>query len=513
MKLPKTIIVIFLFLSAASIAQTTPSRAEELMLQAQKSLEQKEYTQARYFYMQAYRVFATQGNYQKTIECGVHVSALYHRENYYKEAFDLCRAMYVFIADGEQKQQKKLYDLYFYVTKERLHIYTKLKNATQAEAQLNVLVELARQAGSATLNEELLYTQASYYYTFGLSSQGDACFNQLVSQYKQQKKYDKVSQCYKNLISIARQANNAALTEHTYEQFIVWTDSVKAFTAQDELNVLKRNYNESQNTIQEREQTLEAKQLIIVSLCILVTILIAALVLLGLLLLRFIATGRKLKKSIQIAYERNQLKSQFICNISSQMEPTLNTLTASAAEFTGGKSMMLQIDALRKFNNNLQELSVLENSLTECFEMQSINNISSFCEGVAAKINTELSPKVSVSVNSPKLQVKTNPEQLERILMYLLTNAVKYTHEGQIILDIKKRGAHTHQFIVTDTGVGIPAELQENLFKPFAEIKDLTESDGLGLPICALLAAKMNGSLTLDSSYTKGSRFILELRA
>ena len=73
--------------------------------------------------------------------------------------------------------------------------------------------------------------------------------------------YAKVSDCYKNLIGIARKANNAPLMERTYESYIVWTDSVKALTAQDELNVLKRKYDESQLTIQEKDDTLSAKQL------------------------------------------------------------------------------------------------------------------------------------------------------------------------------------------------------------------------------------------------------------
>ena len=96
-------------------------------------------------------------------------------------------------------------------------------------------------------------------------------------------------------------------------------------------------------------------------------------------------------------------------------------------------------------------------------------------------------------------------------MIHLLKNAAEYTESGKIFLDFKKRGAHTHQFIISDTGTGIPVEKQEHLFKPFTEIKDLTEGDGLGLPICALIATKMNGSLTLDTSYTKGSRFVLEL--
>ena len=80
-------------------------------------------------------------------------------------------------------------------------------------------------------------------------------------------------------------------------------------------------------------------------------------------------------------------------------------------------------------------------------------------------------------------------------------------------MDFKKRGAHTHQFIISDTGCGIPEEQREDIFKPLTEVKDLTKGDGLGLPICSLIAAKINGSLTLDGSCTKGARFVLELHA
>ena len=138
-------------------------------------------------------------------------------------------------------------------------------------------------------------------------------------------------------------------------------------------------------------------------------------------------------------------------------------------------------------------------------------NVGTFCENVMDKVKEYIKQDVTSSVNAPKLQVKTNKEQLERILLYLLKNAAFYTDQGRISLEFKKRGAHTHQFIVTDTGTGIPAEQQENLFKPFTEVKDLTTGDGLGLPICSLIAAKMNGSLTLDTNYTKGTRFVLEL--
>lgn len=51
------------------------------------------------------------------------------------------------------------------------------------------------------------------------------------------------------------------------------------------------------------------------------------------------------------------------------------------------------------------------------------------------------------------------------------------------------------------------------MFKAFLEIKDLTKGDGLGLPICKQMALKMDGDLTIDPTFTKGTRFILDLHA
>ena len=63
-----------------------------------------------------------------------------------------------------------------------------------------------------------------------------------------------------------------------------------------------------------------------------------------------------------------------------------------------------------------------------------------------------------------------------------------------------------------DNGTGIPDDLKENLFKPFNEAKDLAQGDGLGLPICALMASKLNGTLSIDKEYKKGCRFVLVLQ-
>ena len=251
------------------------NRADELMKQAQENLTKKEYIKARYLFLQAYNAFATQDKYAQAVECGVNASALYHRENYYKEAFELLRGAEQVVATGEQKTGKAMPNLRFRINKERLQMYINLKNPARAKEQLTKLEETAKASHNDSLSNDLLYTQANYYYTFGMNAQGDAATNRLIGQYKEQKNYAKVDECYKTLISIARKANNAGLVARTYDKYILWTDSVKALTAQDELNVLKKKYDESLATIQEKDDSLSAKQYIIIGLCVLAAILAA----------------------------------------------------------------------------------------------------------------------------------------------------------------------------------------------------------------------------------------------
>lgn len=485
------------------------NNADKFKQQAQSSFENKDYTKARYLYIQAYKDYANEGKITQAIECGTQAASLYHRENYYQEAFDLCRQMSQIVANQEHAEQKKLYGLRFGITKERLQMYIKLRNTAQAQLQLNMLDNLAEESGNPELTEELLYTKTDYFYIFEQKKEGDAAFNKLISQYREKKEYGKIDECYQNLIAIARKANNISLLEQTYEKYMVWTDSVKMLTAEDKLGALQQKYDSSLQTILEKEDQLSAKQYIIAGLCTLAAILIAALAFLAFLVIRFILLNRKLKKIIQTITEHSEQQTGFIQSISAQMEPTLDEMSKSVAglQITAprqAKAIQARIDALKQFGNHIQELSLLENSLLETYEAQSFN-VSSFCEKVMEQVKEDVRPDVEVTADIPKIEIKTNAEQLQRILLHLLRNAAIYTTSGKIKLEFKKKGAHICQFIVTDSGPGIPVEKQMAIFKPFTEIKDLTDGDGLGLPICSLIASKMNGTLSIDPEYKKAA--------
>lgn len=248
---------------------------------------------------------------------------------------------------------------------------------------------------------------------------------------------------------------------------------------------------------------------IIIALCILTAILAAALVFLAALLFKHIRQVKKLKHSLGIANENNEQKSRFISNISTQIEPTLNTME-EATEVFSAKILQKNIEALKKLMTDIQTYVTLEETREEHYPLKDMN-INALCETIMEKAKANFKPEVEAVLNVPKVNIKTNAEALERILLYLLRNAALYTDNGKITLEFKKRSAHTGQFIITDTGTGIPTEIKGKLFKPFAEIHDLTQGNGLGLPTCSLIAYKLNGTLHLDNEYKKGTRFVLEL--
>ncbi|MCL1617217.1 HAMP domain-containing histidine kinase [Bacteroides sp. ET71] len=478
-------------------------RGNDFEKQARASLSQKDYIRARYLFLQAYNAFAANEQYAQATECGVQAAALYHRENYYNEAFDLLYSVERTIIGGEQKTGKEMPALRYPVTRERLRMYIKLRKTASAKEQLSKLEGWAKAAKVDSLSTNLLYTQANYYYTFGMNAQGDQAFKHLVEQYAQQADYDKAEACYQELIGMSRRSGNTSMMARAYSNYMAWHDSIANIKAQQAYNALKAQYDSSLQTIGEKDDALAARRYTIVGLCILAAILAGALVLGGIVLLRFIALNRKQQKSIRTLNEHLTLKTQFISHISAQMQPTLDTLDAN----------LPAVQALQAFTAHIEELSALEDTLGEPYELEE-TNVATFCERVADEVRSQVQEGVALTVNAPKLNVRINAEHVSKVLRHLLLNAAKHTPaEGKIWLDFKKRGAHTHQFVVTDTGCGIVEDSRANLFKPFNAVRDLTQGDGLGLPICSLEATKMNGSLTLDPSYNKGARFILELHA
>ena len=107
-----------------------------------------------------------------------------------------------------------------------------------------------------------------------------------------------------------------------------------------------------------------------------------------------------------------------------------------------------------------------------------------------------------------------HPASLNRVLLNLATNAVKFTRQGFVELSATQLSATRVEFSVRDTGPGIPREVLGQLFEPIrgnAAGTHSFSSAGLGLAICARLVSGMNGELSVVSSEATGTRFAFEL--
>ncbi|MBR5747835.1 MAG: sensor histidine kinase [Prevotella sp.] len=497
--------VLFLFVNllfCCTFVCAQEVKKSDLQQRAEAVDPQKNIASARSLYIHAFNDYANKGQVRQGVECAVKATALYYKENFWKEAFDLLRrADQTIIASQLPASEKAA--AHYLVTKERMQMYMKLRKGESVKEQLKNMESLASQSSDETIKNDLLYNKAIYYYTFGMNTQGNAVFKEMADKLTAQKDYDKVDEVYQTLIANGRKSNNANMVAQSYSNYLAWKDSTNAIKHADEIAALKKQIADNEAAIAERDSSLTTRWIIIVGLGILAAALAAALIVGAIILMRFIFLTRKQKKVIKLANESNALKAKFISNISAQLEPTFKKLDSRQPE----------VKALLDFSNHIQTLSELENTPDDAIQLED-TQVQPFCEGLMDGIRDKVKSKVNLTVNAQKMSAPLYKEYVTHILKHLLENAAEFTPEGgNIHLEFKKRGPHSYQFLVSDTGCGIAEERREDVFKPFLEIHDLTEGDGLGLPICKQMALKMKGDLEIDPQFTKGTRFILDLHS
>ena len=496
----KTLILLFYVFLGNGLAIAEEVQKSELQQRAESIDVKQNIAGARFTYIHAFNDYVNKGQILQAAECGVKATALYYKENYWKEAFELLHRVDQAITASQLSSVEKA-GAYYIVTRERMLMYIKLRKPTNAMDYLKNMENQVSLSGDEKLQNDLLYNKAIYYYTFGQTAEGNAVFKEMADKLTKQKEYDKVDEVYQTLIANGRKSNSVSLVAQSYKGYMAWKDSTNALKYADEIAGLKKQISDNEEAIAEKDSSLTARMGFIIALGILAGILAAALVIGGIILLRYIMLTRKQQKNMQLLADSNALKAEFISNIAGQLQPTFKKLDNRNPE----------VRALIDFSDHIQTLSQLENSMDETVELEE-TQISPFCDGLMEQIRDRVKTDVVLHVNAPKMSANINKEYVSHLLLHLLNNAAEYTpEEGTIQLEFKKRSAHTLQFVVSNTGSTIPEEKRDNIFKPFLEIRDLTKGDGLGLPICKQMALKMNGDLEIDPQFTKGVRFVLEL--
>lgn len=495
----KLVIIGMSLLVCCALIHAQEAGKNELQERAESEYAKGNSIAARALYIKAFESYVNNGKLKQGVDCGVKANKLYYeKENLYKEAFDLLRRIDQTIEAKGQGANKSA--LHYWTSKERHLMYMKMRKLESAKEQMGNMENHATAANDASVNNDLLYTKTIYYYTIGQTDKGNATFKEMADQLTASKEYGKVDEVYQTLIANGRKSNSANLVAESYKSYLAWKDSASALALADTVGVLKKQIADNEAEIEEKDSSLTARQVTIVGLSILAAVLAVVLVLGALALLRSTYLTRKQKKTINSLSENNALQAKFISNISAQLSPTLQKLDKNVPE----------VKALQDFSEHIQTLSELESN-TGTAEKVDVQ-VSSLCDGLMDQIRNKVKSGVNLKVDAPKMTASINKEYVSHILLHLLHNAAIYTPaDGHIALEYKKRGAHKHQFLVSNTGSTIPEEQREEVFKPFREVRDLTQGDGLGLPICKQMAMKMNGDLDIDPAFTKGVRFVLHL--
>lgn len=233
-----------------------------------------------------------------------------------------------------------------------------------------------------------------------------------------------------------------------------------------------------------------------------------------------VESEKALRLMTEKAEQANQVKTSFISNISHEVRTPLNAIVgfsellldssqtgADRAEFaaTINKSSELLLNLI----NDVLDLSRLESGrfkfMSEPVELVACGwkVLDSMVHRVAKDVRLTFSAPVD------SFELYTDRMRLQQLLSNLLSNAAKFTKEGEINLAFAiEEEDNRVVFSVTDTGCGIPLDKQDQIFERFEKLDEFQQGTGLGLSICQIIATQLKGMIFIDSSYVGGARFV-----
>ena len=226
----------------------------------------------------------------------------------------------------------------------------------------------------------------------------------------------------------------------------------------------------------------------------------------------------------------NRYKSEFLANMSHELRTPLNSSLILAKILIDNKDGNLNADqveyarTIQASNNDLLHLinEILDLSKIESGHVEvavelvtledTLKRLRAVFEPLAQQKGVDL--VITAEPRAPATML-TDPQRLEQILKNLLSNALKFTEQGQVNLKVQAVRGGRIAFAVRDTGVGIAPHQQEVIFEAFRQADGTTSrrygGTGLGLSISRELAHLLGGDITVDSALGQGSTFTLEL--
>lgn len=227
-------------------------------------------------------------------------------------------------------------------------------------------------------------------------------------------------------------------------------------------------------------------------------------------------TERMLIGAKEKAEEADRLKSAFLANMSHEIRTPLNAIVGFSSlleEAEDAEEKHLYATIIEENNKLLLQLisDILDLSKIEAGTFDIIPeqvDAQQLCNELLQSMQVRATEQVEILLapELPELTFTSDKNRLYQVLLNFVTNALKFTSEGSIVIDYRINGNEV-RFSVQDTGMGIEPEKQEAIFTRFVKLNNFIAGTGLGLPICQSIVTQLGGKIGVESELGKGSCF------
>jgi signal transduction histidine kinase len=230
--------------------------------------------------------------------------------------------------------------------------------------------------------------------------------------------------------------------------------------------------------------------------------------------------------------QASQLKSQFLANMSHEFRTPLNAMLGYTSMLLQGVAGPLEPPAKRqlgRIESNGRHLLTIINEILDISRIEAGRmplQISTFrIPDLVGEVKAELEPiimrsklAVTLDISKDLRPIASDRQKVKQILLNLLSNALKFTHEGSVTIGARRHPQdRTLMLSVCDTGIGIAPPDQLRIFEDFRQLDNSPTraygGTGLGLSICRRLAQMLGGRISVQSRVGSGSTFTLTLPA